>query len=133
MLSISKQADYGLLILSLLKEKKEFIPLSQLVKTTKLPKRFLARIASILAKNKLIKSKEGKEGGYQLLKGAMKITLYDYLKIFEGNVCLTDCCDRGAKCSWMSFCPSSKIIKNQVNRDLIRTLKKWKLREIIQT
>lgn len=132
MLSISKQADYGLLIISLLRKKKEFVPLSQLVKTTKLPKRFLARIASILAKNKLIKSKEGKEGGYQLLNRVKKISFYDYLKIFEEDLSLTDCCVCGEKCSWEAFCPQSQVIKNKVNNDLIKTLKKWRLSQIIK-
>lgn len=132
MLSISKQADYGLMILSFLKNKKDFVSISQLVARTKLPRRFLARIASILAKNKLIKSKEGKEGGYQLLDRAKKITFYDYLRIFEEDLALTECCNRGTKCFWQSFCPQSIVIKNQVNKDLVRTLKKWRLGEIIK-
>jgi len=87
MLTINKQSDYGMLLISLLGSGTDFVSLGVLVDKTKLPHRFLAKIAAALAKNKILLSKEGKEGGYKLAGNWHNVSLYDYLRIFEGHIC----------------------------------------------
>ncbi len=128
MFNISKQADYGLIILSyLLKEKKQQSLLS-LVKTTGLPQRFLARIAATLVKNGLLISKEGREGGYRSSNGINAISLYDYLSIFEGEVNFCSCGDR--PCQYEKICYHKDFLRLRLNNLVSKQLKHIKLREL---
>ena len=128
MLNITKQSDYGMLFISYLLKKKTFVPLSTLVKETKLPKRFLARIAAELVKHKVVESKEGKIGGYKISKMIGKVTLYDYLKIFEGDLALTKCCvDDKYKCVAYSSCVHKNYMRNTLTQIIQNDMKKYKL------
>lgn len=131
MLNISKQSDYGILFIFYLVDKKDFVPLSELVKKTKLPKRFLARIAAQLVKNKIAESKEGKLGGYKITKKINDINLYDYLKIFEGELSFVDCCNNNYDCRWETICQQKSFLKNKLNQILISEFKKWKLIDLL--
>jgi Rrf2 family protein len=83
MLVINKQTDYAILFISNLRQKKDFVPLSEIVEKTKLPQRFLARIAAQLVKNQIITSREGKVGGYKLSINLNKLSLYDFLRFLK--------------------------------------------------
>lgn len=60
MFNISKQSDYGLLMLEYLKNKKDYTSLSEIVKQLKLLKRFLAKIAYKLVSVKILLIRKGK-------------------------------------------------------------------------
>lgn len=130
MLTLSKQADYGLLLLSLLNDKK-VISLSQLIEKTKLPKRFLARIAARLAEHKIVESKEGRMGGYKLNSNIDKITFYDYLKIFEGELNLIDCDIKKTPCGWDKICSHKYFLKNKLKKRITEEFKKYRLIDLI--
>ncbi len=127
MLNISTQSDYGMLLISYLEKKKEFVPISELVKKMNLPQRYLARIAAQLASHKVLLSREGKIGGYKLTEKAKKMSLYDYLKIFEGEVTLTKCQKEGYDCPWYESCQHKGVLRNSLSRILSKELKKQKL------
>lgn len=131
MLKISKQSDYGLVLLSYLKDKKEYTSLSEVVKETDLPLRFLARIASILKKNGILESIEGKTGGYKITSKIKNITVYDYLKIFEKNLFLTSCSKENYKCPYEKICQHKDFFKNKLKNLIINDLKKYKLEQIL--
>jgi len=132
MLTISNQSDYGILLISSLLNKKDYVPLSELIKKTKLPKRYLARIASILTKNKIIKSKEGKIGGYKLAMNLDKINLFDYLKIFEGDFHLCKCHLEDYSCQYEHICQHQIFFRKKVDDIICNQLKKIKLSQLIQ-
>lgn len=131
MLNITKQSDYGLLLISYLKDKKDYVPLSNLLKKTNLPKRFLARIAAELVQAKVLESREGKIGGYRLNKKTNKLTLYDYLKIFEGDLAITKCMNGDYKCQWDKFCQHKSALKHSLSDILSKDLKRYKLLQIV--
>lgn len=130
MLNIGTQSDYGILMISYLLNKDDFVPLSELIKKMKLPQRYLARIASSLAKNGVLKSREGKIGGYKLSEKAKDISLYDYLKIFEGDLMLTKCSDKDFDCPWDGTCQHKGFFKNSLTKILTKELKKYKLLQL---
>lgn len=132
MLNLTKQSDYALLLLSRLGDKEKYVSLSELTKRTGLPKRFLARIAAELVKNKLIESKEGKVGGYKLLEKAKKISLYDFLKIFEGDLNFVKCCDEEYQCRWQSICPQKSFLRNRLGKIVGEELQKWQLADLLK-
>lgn len=131
MLRISKQSDYGLLILTYLKGKDHLVPLSELVEKLKLPKRFIARIAANLVASGFLVSKEGKSGGYQLSSKIKKVSLFDFLKIFESNLNLTRCEEDNYRCPWEDHCSHKSLFKDKLRKIFIKQLKNYQLSKII--
>jgi len=131
MLTITKQSDYGILFISHIYKKNKLVKLSDLINETKLPKRFLARIAAELVKNKLLKSYEGKNGGYLITNKIKTITLYDYLKIFNDDISVCNCVDDNYNCKFENICSQKNILKNELNKVIIIQLKKIKLFKLL--
>ncbi|MFA6080848.1 MAG: Rrf2 family transcriptional regulator [Patescibacteria group bacterium] len=131
MLSITKQSDYGLILLSSTYKRNGLIKLSELISETNLPKRFLARIAAQLVKNGLLISKEGKNGGYLISEKIKTISLHDYLRIFENDVIVSGCVDNKFDCKFEKICNHKDFIKKRLNVVLTKELKKIKLLELI--
>lgn len=131
MLAITKQSDYGLILLSSAYKRKGLIKLSQLISETKLPQRFLARIAAELVKKGLLTSKEGKSGGYLISEKIKNISLYDYLRIFENDVVVSSCVDENFDCKFDKVCNHKDFIKHRLNVVLTKELKKIKLLQLI--
>jgi len=128
MLTITKQSDYGILLISSIYKKNKLVNLSELIKETKLPKRFLARIAADLVKSKLLISREGKNGGYLISENIKTISLYDYLKIFNDDISVCSCADDSYDCKFEDLCTQKSILKN-----IIGQLKKIKLIKLINS
>ena len=131
MLAITKQSDYGLIMISFIYKKNSLVRLSDLIKETRLPQRFLARIAAELVKNKLLISKEGKNGGYLISPKVKIISLYEYLTIFENDVVVSNCVDDNYDCKFEKICNHKDFIKKRLNVVLIKELKKIKLITLI--
>jgi Rrf2 family protein len=131
MLTITNQSDYGILFLSSLRFKDDYVSLNELVFATKLPRRFLARIAATLVKHKIVESKEGKTGGYKLTSYANTVTLYDYLRIFEGDMNLAKCCGKEYCCKYKNICKHKDYLQKILTKTLIEELKKIPLKSII--
>lgn len=131
MLAITKQSDYGLILLSSAYKRKGLIKLSELISETKLPQRFLARIAAELVRNGLLTSKEGKSGGYLISPKIKTISLYDYLRIFENDVVVSSCVDENFDCKFDKVCNHKDFIKKRLNVVLTKELKKIKLLQLI--
>lgn len=129
MLTLTKEIDYSLVFLSYLVKEKEMISLSKINKKTKIPLRFLAKIASVLAKNNLVESKEGKQGGYQIKEKALETSLYDYFKIFKKDLNLLPCSLNNCYCQ--KTCRHKKNFQEKIERKIFEILKKIKIKEII--
>ena len=103
---LTKKADYALALLALLtkKSKGERVSLADM-ETAGMPRAFMAQIAKDLGDGKVLESKEGKGGGYSLLKKPGEITVKEALEVVEGEVLPVDCNDCGAskKCNQKSF------------------------------
>jgi Rrf2 family protein len=61
---------------------------SEIARAQRIPLRFLEQILALLKKNKLVKSRRGKSGGYSLSRPAHDITLYEVLSALEGPLAL---------------------------------------------
>lgn len=131
MLTITKQSDYGIILLSYIHKKKDIVNLSDLIAQTKLPQRFLARIAAQLVNKGILISREGKNGGYLTTEKIKKITLYEYLKIFEENVMICNCGDENYECNYKNICSHKGVLKEKVNKIIVNQLKKVKLITLI--
>lgn len=132
MLTITKQSDYGIIFLSHLLKKKTVVSLNDLIAQTRLPKRFLAKIGAILVREKLLVSREGKNGGYMIGEKIKKMSLYDYLMLFENNLAVCSCDDSDYHCDFEQVCTHKSVLKNEINKTFLDQLKKTKLIKLLK-
>jgi len=109
MFKISTKGDYGLLLLSAIAEKtnagRAFVSLNEIAKERKLSLPYLSQIILPLKEAGLVKSKEGRDGGYCLAKAPREISLMQILEALEGPVAAVRCCgDKSAECGSKSSC-----------------------------
>ncbi len=68
-----------------------FLSTSVIAQDENIPKKFLEQILLDLKRVKFVNSKQGKAGGYYLLKSPDDISLADIYRIFDGPIALTSC------------------------------------------
>jgi len=127
MLKISKQGDYGLLLMITLAEqydKGKWISLRDIAKEKKLSYRFLTQIIRPLKQGKLVVAKEGVGGGYRLARHPKKITAYEVLVHLLGEIAMTTCCESDKECIREDCCAAAsvwKLIQQKVDTVLKKT------------
>ncbi|MBU1061290.1 MAG: Rrf2 family transcriptional regulator [Candidatus Omnitrophica bacterium] len=125
---ISRDTDYTMRALVFMassskKGAKHVITVDEIVDELGLPKIFMRRTLQKLARHKILSSYKGKEGGFSLLKSASQISLVDIIKIFQGNIDLTNCLLRGKVCPEVKKCPLRKRLK-KIGQSLNKELNK---------
>jgi Rrf2 family protein len=133
MFTISSESDYGLIILSSLLKNDSYVSLTDVVKKTDLPQRYLARIAGTLVKHGLLVSHEGRDGGYKITKKVRTMNLFDYLTIFEKNIEVSKCCIKSFTCHFMRICKHGNFFQHKLTNILSDQLKNIKLVDIFET
>ncbi len=71
--------------------KKGNVGIKQISGDLRLPAPFLAKILQQLAKNRILSSTKGPNGGFMLLKKPEAITLLDIVKIIDGEAIFKNC------------------------------------------
>lgn len=103
---LTKRADYALALLELLakKPKGERVSLSEM-EALGLPRAFMAQIGKDLVAGGVLESKEGKGGGYFLIREPGEVTVKEALKVLEGEVLPADCsnCEASGECNQKDF------------------------------
>lgn len=123
---ISRDTDYAIRALVYMHRvfkntKREIFIVEEIVEKEKLPERFLRRILQKLAKSNILRSYKGKEGGFSFLQSPLDIKLTDVIRVFQGNVDLTNCLLKGKICPNIKKCVLRKKLKEigrRVNREL---------------
>ncbi len=106
-----KKTDYGLTMVSLLAQAgKNGLVSVRGMQERGLPRSFLVKIARDLIKAGVIGAKEGRNGGYFLVKDAESVSLLDIVRALEGNVQTADCTIHGVKCPMADKCPHRKVM-----------------------
>ena len=103
------------------KEGKDIITVDDIVKELNLPERFMRKILQHLAKEKILISYKGKDGGFSFLKSPDQIRLTDIIEIFQGKVDITNCLLKGRVCPDVKRCILRKRLKDigsSLNREL---------------
>lgn len=128
MFTLTKRADYGLSLLSVLAEKGRVgrVNLTELSEMG-LPRAFMAKIASSLVEAGILNSKEGKGGGYGLNYEPEEIMLLEALEAIEGEVEPVACggCPAEDACGQKSF-------MDRLTEQINEMLKKYTLADLIK-
>jgi len=86
-----KYAIRAVVYLSLNVNGTEKIGIKQIAADLKIPTPFLGKILQVLAKNKILLSTKGPHGGFSFSPNSAEITLYDIIKLFDGEDFFHEC------------------------------------------
>lgn len=97
MLRITKQSDYGILLMTLFATRPESGSHSarDLADETGLPLPMVGKILKLLVRDGLLVSQRGAKGGYRLSKAPTAITVEDIVRSLEGPIAITECSETG--------------------------------------
>jgi Rrf2 family protein len=127
-----KKTDYGLsMIETLAKRDGSGLVSVREMQELGMPRSFLVKIARDLIEAGIVAAKEGRNGGYYLVRDKSKVTLLDVVVALEGKIATADCvcgkeCKRSDKCE-------HKSLMMQVSMELAAVLEKYTLADFEKT
>jgi len=105
MIRIGKLTDYALLIMSeIAKEPHSVLSATLLAECLHLTPPTVSKILKMLSDAELVSSVRGAEGGYHLARSAETITVGDIIAAMEGEMAMTECCEKSRLCAIDSLC-----------------------------
>ncbi|MEM8885933.1 MAG: SUF system Fe-S cluster assembly regulator [Planctomycetota bacterium] len=108
MLRITRQADYGIVLMTLFGGKNETAVLSarEMAEGSNLPLPTVSKILKCLTRGGVLKSTRGVKGGYSLARASNEISITNIIEAVEGPIAITDCLDEQSKdCLIQDTCP----------------------------
>lgn len=109
MLKINRQTDYAVRVILALAQRGEGVRLSsaEIQQEMLIPKSFMTRIVAQLAREGLVNTFPGREGGLMLPRPASQISLKEVVEAFEGPILLSECMQVKGEddCPFQSNCP----------------------------
>jgi len=128
MFTLTKRADYGLSMLSVLalRGRKGRVSLKELAELG-VPRAFMSKIAASLVEAGILNSREGKGGGYGLNYEPKEIQVREALEAIEGEVEPVTCdgCPVEGCCGQVSF-------MERLTEDINKLLEKYTLEDLIR-
>jgi len=129
---LTKHTDYAVRALSYLARHNErFVPSDEIARYDKIPAYFLRRVLNALIKDGTLDSKEGKNGGVRLAVKPRNIRIIDLIKLFQGDIRLSECMVRKNICPNRNKCLLRKKILKAESR-LVRDINGIKLSDLIE-
>ncbi|HRZ87076.1 MAG TPA: Rrf2 family transcriptional regulator [bacterium] len=102
---LTKNTDYAVRALVKIAQRAgEPVPASLIAKEERIPYAYLRRLLNDLRDRKVLRSTEGKGGGFVLGRKPEEIFLTDVMEVFQGEVNLTECMFRQKICHNRSTC-----------------------------
>jgi Rrf2 family iron-sulfur cluster assembly transcriptional regulator len=130
-MTLSKTTEYALRILTLMASDPEKMYSSlYLHDKLNIPKKYLQRLLTDLSKNGLIKSIQGRNGGFVFAKKIEKIFISDIIDAIEGFSKTPSCFFGFEKCALDNPCAMHDVWITSQN-DLIKILSTTKLSDLI--
>ena len=106
MIRITKQTDYGILLLTHLASNLERqLNAPELAAETRLPLPMVSKILKLLVREGLLVSHRGVKGGYTLARRPEQVRMAEIIAALEGPIAITECVDVSSDCSHQSLCP----------------------------
>jgi FeS assembly SUF system regulator len=107
MLRITKQSDYGIVLMTLFAgEGRESVHSTRdLARLAQLPLPTVSKILKALARAGLLLSHRGVKGGYRLARQPGDISVEEIIRALEGPIAITECVDEDSRCEIEGSCP----------------------------
>jgi FeS assembly SUF system regulator len=131
MIRISKQADYGIILLG------QFVTDSNntscnardLAGTTRLPLPMVGKILKTLVRQGLLVSHRGVKGGYSLARSPEDISVAEIITALDGPIALTTCSAHAGDCEYEDGCPA-RSNWHVINRAILGALRNISLKQM---
>lgn len=128
------KTEYGLKALVRLAKNKDKKPISlaQIAKEEHISQSYLEQIFFKLKANDLVIASKGSEGGYFLSRPASKINVFEIVEALEGPLAVFYCMAKENKkigCNIKSCL--TRQIWDELQKNIIKTLRKFKLKDLI--
>jgi len=93
MIKISKSVEYSILALKFISDNENLSSISsrKISDELNIPYDLLSKLLQKLVKQRIIKSQQGKYGGYNMLISSDKLTILQIIDALEENIQLTNC------------------------------------------
>ncbi|MBZ4642762.1 Rrf2 family transcriptional regulator [Deferribacterales bacterium Es71-Z0220] len=132
-MKITRAGDYALKVMAYIgsQDKNKLFMRNELSEICGIPDSFLGKILQSLARNNILYSERGKNGGFKFVKEPQEITLYDIIKAVEGEIKINDCLVDPDFCSGLTSCNIHNVL-GKIRESFIDELKKYTLENIIQ-
>ena len=124
MLKITKKVEYALIAIKHLSENpKKLSSVSDMSTTYGIPREILAKTMQALAKENIVESVKGPQGGYRNKNKTSDISLNKFFEVLEGPTAIMDCYFESG-CNHLSSCNIQTPIKkiNDSVRDLFNNI-----------
>jgi FeS assembly SUF system regulator len=106
MIRITKQTDYGIVLLTHMavnQERQYNAP--DLAAEAHLPLPMASKILKLLAREGVLISHRGVKGGYSLARHPRAISMAEIIAALEGPIAITECIDESGDCAHERLCP----------------------------
>lgn len=133
MLRLTKKADYGLMALKYLAEHPDEASLSakEIAEAYHIPPQLLAKILQLLAREGLLRSHAGMNGGYTLSRKPHSITAFEVIRIIDGPLFITSCVTESGICDLTSSCTIKEPLA-RVNDSISDVLKNIRISDLVE-
>jgi Rrf2 family protein len=134
MLRLTKKADYGLMALKYLAEHPEEASLSakDIAEAYHIPPQLLAKILQRLAREGVLRSHAGMNGGYTLSRKPQNISAFEVIRIIDGPLFITSCVTESGICDLTDSCTIKEPLA-RVNDSISEVLKKIRISDLVES
>lgn len=89
-MKLTTKSEYSILaLIAIARGRDSWIKVDDICDRYNIPKKYLEQLLSILKQNRLIKSRRGAAGGFQLARSATQITLAEIFRMMDGALAPT--------------------------------------------
>lgn len=134
MLRITKQTDYGILLLAQFVEipAGEVLSAKDLALRTGVPQPTVAKTLKLLAQRDILVSHRGAGGGFELGRPAAELPLVDVIAALEGPIAMTECAEAlDGVCSFEASC-RVRVNWRRINQVVFEALAGITLAEMVE-
>lgn len=133
MLRITKQADYGIVLLTyFVHDVDRVLTTNELAGRSRLPRPSVSKILKLLARGGILASQRGANGGYRLSRSAEAISVEEIITALEGPIALTLCSSNADGCERGPTCPARPSWR-RIDEAIRTTLRNVSLAEMAQS
>jgi FeS assembly SUF system regulator len=132
MLRITKEADYGIVLLAVMAEHEpgEIHTAREVSERSGLPLPMVSKIMRSLARGDVLTSHRGVTGGYSLDRSAREMTVAEVIRAIDGPISMVQCGVEPGACEQEPVCPT-RINWARISREIERALERIPISEML--
>lgn len=128
---ITKNTDYAVrALVYLANEDKDFISSREIAEKNHIPLIFMRRILQALTQSGIVETREGVTGGVRLARDPKTISITEVIRIFQGDVIISECLVRKRPCLYVRRCALRRELK-RIEQQLVQEFDELKLSKFI--